>query len=54
MFDIPEDGYRENSFLRSIKLNYQRYGELSERQIEAFKKSVAKLKEEEKAEKQTK
>ena len=46
LFDIPEDLYKENSFLRDIKINYLRYGKLSERQIEAFKKTVKKLKEE--------
>lgn len=46
MFDIPEDFYKQNSFLRSIKINYIRYGSLSERQIEAFKQTVEKLKKE--------
>ena len=27
MFDIPEEFYKENSFLRSIKVNYNRYKE---------------------------
>ena len=45
MFDIPEEFYRNNSFLRSIKSNYIRFGKLSEKQIEAFKKTVEKLKE---------
>jgi len=40
MFDISEDLYKENSFLRSIKLNYIRYGKLSEKQIDAFRKTV--------------
>ncbi len=43
-FDIPERFYRENAFLRSIKVNYLRYGSLSERQIETFKKAVEKMK----------
>lgn len=43
-FDIPEAFYKKNAFLRSIKLYYIRYGELSEKQIEAFKKVVQKLK----------
>ncbi|MBS3145896.1 hypothetical protein J4414_03785 [Candidatus Woesearchaeota archaeon] len=43
-FEIPEDFYRENNFLRSIKLNYLRYGNLSEKQIEAFKKTVRNMK----------
>lgn len=44
-FDIPEEFYKNNSFLRSIKINYLRYGELSDRQIEAFKEAVKKMKE---------
>ena len=48
MFNIPEKFYQENSFLRSIKANYLRFGKLSERQIETFKKAVEKMKEEKK------
>lgn len=44
LFDIPEEFYKENSFLRSIKMNYIRFGKLSEKQIEAFKKTVEKMK----------
>lgn len=44
LFKIPIAFYRENAFLRSIKLNYLRYGNLSERQIEAFEKTVAEMK----------
>lgn len=44
MFDIPEEFYKENAFLRDIKSNYIRWGKLTERQIEAFKKTVDKLK----------
>lgn len=40
LLNIPEEYYKENSFLRSIKVNYLRYGGLSDRQIEAFKKTV--------------
>jgi hypothetical protein len=43
MFDIPEDFYKENLFLRSIKINYLRYQNLSEKQIECFKKTVDKM-----------
>lgn len=46
LFDIPEDYYKENSFLRSIKINYLKFGSLSEKQIETFKKAVIKMKEE--------
>lgn len=42
-FNIPEEFYKENAFLRSIKANYLRYGRLSERQIETFKKAVEKM-----------
>ncbi len=44
MFDIPEDFYRKNSFLRSIKLNYIKFEKLSEKQIAAFKKTVKEMK----------
>lgn len=40
LFDIPEECYKQNSFLRSIKSNYLRYGALTEKQIEAFKKAA--------------
>lgn len=44
MFDIPEEFYKDNSFLRNIKLSYIRNKSLSDRQIEAFKETVKKLK----------
>lgn len=50
MFDIPEQYYKDNTFLRSIKLNYIKYAELSPKQIEVFKKVVKDMKEEEKKE----
>ena len=46
-FDLPEDFYKKNAFLRNIKLSYLRFGELSEKQTEAFKTTVAKIKDEE-------
>ncbi len=46
LLDIPEEFYRENSFLRSIKINALKYGALSEKQIEYFHKSVDKMKKE--------
>ncbi len=45
-FDIPERFYKENAFLRSIKVNYLKFGNLTERQVEAFKETVKKMKEE--------
>jgi hypothetical protein len=45
LFDIPEDFYRENSFLRDIKVKYLRYGELTDKQVAAFKKVVKEMQE---------
>ena len=45
LLNIPLEYYKQNGFLRNIKINCIRYGELSERQIEAFKKVVKQLKE---------
>ncbi len=44
LFNIPEEFYKQNSFLRSIKINYLKYGELSDKQIKTFKEVVKKLK----------
>ena len=44
MFAIPEEFYVKSSFLRSIKVNYLKFGELSEKQVEAFKKTVKDFK----------
>lgn len=46
MFDIPEELYKKSLFLRDIKKNYLRFGQLTEKQVEAFKKTVEKMKEE--------
>ena len=43
MFDIPEQYYKDNSFLRDIKIKYLRYGSLTEKQINAFKKTVERM-----------
>ena len=43
MFDIDQKLYEESSFLRSIKSNYLRFGSLSEKQVEMFKKVAAEL-----------
>jgi len=50
MFKIPEEFYIKNSFLRSVKINCLRYGELSDRQIETFKQTVKEMKKEAKEE----
>lgn len=44
LFNIPEDFYKKNSFLKDIKLNYVRYENLTEKQISAFKKAVKEMK----------
>lgn len=48
LFNIPEDFYKENLFLRNIKANYLKFGDLSEKQIEAFKKVAENIKNEKK------
>ncbi len=49
MFNIPEELYKQNTFLREIKLKYLKFGALSEKQIEVFIR-VAKELQEKKAE----
>ena len=44
LFDIPDEFYKANSFLRDIKLNFLRYDNLTEKQVDAFKKTVEKMK----------
>ena len=43
LFAIPEQLYRDSSFLRDIKKRYLLSGTLSEKQIAAFKKVTDKL-----------
>jgi len=45
LFDIPEEFYKTNAFLRNIKVAYLRFGKLSEKQVDAFKRTVEKMKE---------
>jgi hypothetical protein len=47
-FNISEEFYKHNAFLRDIKINYLRYGDLSDKQIATFKEVVKKLKNPEK------
>jgi hypothetical protein len=44
LFRIPEALFKDSSFLRSIKINYLRYGSLTDKQIAAFKKVVERMK----------
>jgi len=46
LLDIPEELYRKSLFLRNIKNAYLRFDNLTEKQVEAFKKTVKDLKEE--------
>lgn len=43
MFNIPEELYMKNAFLRDIKIKYLRFGSLSDKQIETFKKVAKEL-----------
>ncbi|MCP3682767.1 MAG: hypothetical protein GY861_08770 [bacterium] len=43
LLNIPEDFYMKNAFLRNIKISYLKYGSLTEKQIDAFKKAVEKM-----------
>lgn len=45
LFDLPEEYYMEIPFLRNIKINYLKYGSLTERQVEAFGQAVKRHKE---------
>jgi hypothetical protein len=42
-FDVPEQFYQKSSFLRAIKINYFRFGKLSDKQMEFFTKTVKDL-----------
>jgi hypothetical protein len=53
LFDIPRDWYEENSFLRSVRYQYGRFGDLTDKQIAAFKKTVKEKKAEGKKKKST-
>lgn len=44
LFDIPEEFYKQSLFLRNVKLYYLKFKTLSKKQVEAFKKTVKKLK----------
>lgn len=50
MFKIPEKFYMKSAFLRDIKANYLRYKNLTEKQVNAFKKTVKSMKEKAKEE----
>ena len=43
LFDIPKKLYEESYFLRNVRDYYDRMEKLSEKQIEAFKKTIKDL-----------
>jgi len=43
-FDIPEEFYQKSLFLRSIKINYFKFGKLTDKQVEFFRKTVDEFK----------
>ncbi len=43
LFSIPEELYQQSTFLRNIKIAYLSYGRLTEKQVEAFRKAVQKM-----------
>ena len=44
LFDIDNELYEKSGFLRNIKSSYLRFGSLSEKQIEMFKKVAEEVK----------
>lgn len=44
IFDISKEFYTKSYFLRNVRDYYEKFGKLSEKQIEAFKKTVEKMK----------
>ena|SRR3989344_3726888 len=51
LFNIPKELYEQSSFLRSIKENYIRFGSLTDKQKEVFKRVAKEMKEGKKEEK---
>ena len=43
LFDIPKKLYEESYFLRNVRDYYDRMEKLSEKQVEAFKKTIKDL-----------
>jgi len=51
LFNIPLELYMEVPFLRSIRSNYHKFGSLSEKQIETFKRVAKEAKDKKMTEK---
>lgn len=43
LFDIPQEWYRENHFLRSVRYQYGRFGDITPKQADAFKATVDEM-----------
>jgi len=52
-FDLPLKMYEENSFLRSVRYQFGRWGSITENQEKAFKKAVKEIKKKLKPKKKT-
>lgn len=44
IFDISKEFYVKSYFLRDVRGYYEKFGKLSEKQIEAFKRTVEEMK----------
>ena len=44
LFNISEELYQKNYFLRNVRDYFDKYGKLSQKQIDAFKKTVEEMK----------
>lgn len=43
ILEIPKEIYMKSYFLRNVRSYYERFGKLSEKQVEAFKKTADEL-----------
>jgi len=43
-FNIPQEYYKNNTFIADIKIKYLKWGNLTDRQKDAFKKAVEEMK----------
>lgn len=44
LLGIPREWYLENHFLRSVRYQYGRFGDITQKQAEAFKNAVEEMK----------
>ena len=48
LFDVPLAWFEKNSFLRSVRYQYGRFGDLTEKQLVVLKKTLKEMKAKEK------